>query len=183
MRPANDIRAQIEADALLQQEISRALLATADTLASGSDPRVVRILTRTLEASWAEHVSFQDQVIFPILVGRHGDRIVGTIERGRSEHASLAQQHFKIGRLLDALLGPGHLIADGLEYLMRATHAERLRHLELDAEFYSWLPETFTEAECVLCGRWWASRPKLRFPLNLLRRAGRPFPRLGGRLH
>lgn len=183
MRTANDIRVHIEADALLQQEISRALIATAETLSTGSDPRVVRILTRTLEASWAEHVSFQDHVIFPILVGRHGERVNDKIDRGRSEHASLAQQHFKVGRLLDALLDPGHLIADGLEALIRATHAERCSHLALDAELYSMLPQTFTDTECLHCGQWWTSRPRSRFPLNLLRKPGRPFPRLGGRLH
>jgi hypothetical protein len=183
MHQAADIRAQIAADALLQREISHALLAIADTLPAESDLRVVRILTRTLEASWIEHVSFQDGVLFPILVSRHGVRVQDMIDRGRSEHASLSQFHARIGDHLDGLLQAGHEPAEGLETLLRTTHADRLSHFALDAELDGWLPETFNDAECSLCEKWSNARPSLRFPLDLLLKAGRSFPRSGGQLH
>lgn len=184
MYDAADIRAQIAADALLQREISHALLAIADTLPAGSDHRVVRILTRTLEASWIEHVSFQDGVLFPILISRHGAPVQAMIDDRRSEHASLSQRHARIARELDSLLlRAGRATADGLETLLRSTHADRLSHLELDADLDPWLPEAFNDAECALCEKWSNARPSLRFPLNLLLQAGRSFPRTGGRLH
>jgi len=181
MTEAADIRAQIAADLLLQREISHVLVAVADTLSEGSDLRVVRILSRTLEASWDEHVSFQDKVVFQILLTRHGAKVRDMIDGRRSEHASLSQQHFRIGRQLDNLLTRGQAAADGLEALLRSTYSDRLSHLDRDAELDGWLPETFNNTECSLCQKWSASRPQLRFPLNLLRDPG--FPRVGRWLH
>jgi hypothetical protein len=176
MHTSTDIRAQIEADAMLQREISRALLAVADSLESGTDRRVVRILTRTLEASWDEHVSFQNEVIFPILSSRHGAAVLQMIDGRRSEHASLSHDHATIGRQFDGLLGQQLDMAAELELLLRSTHAQRQSHLDLDADLDGWLPKTFTEAECALCGKWSALRPNLPFPLNLLRQGPRPRP-------
>lgn len=177
MHASHDIHAQIKADAMLQREISRALLAVADTLKSGTDRRVVRILKRTLEASWEEHVSFQDAVIFPIIASRHGPQVKEIINHRRSEHASLSQQHSQIGQHLDELLGAGRARPEGLEILLRDAYAKRQSHLDSDADLDGWLPETFSEAECVLCGKWAELRPKLPFPLNLLRKGERLRPR------
>jgi len=183
MHASTDIRAHIEADALLQREISHALLAIADSLTAGTDRRVVRILIRTLEASWSEHVSFQDGVVFPILTGRHGVEVQVLIDHRRAEHASLSQQHAKISHHLDSLMPAEQTIADGLEKLLRSTHMERLSHLSLDAELDGWLPENFTDAECSLCEKWLRTHASLRFPLSLLRQVGQSFPRLGKWLH
>lgn len=161
---------------MLQREISSVLLAVADSLETGTDNRVVRILSRTLEASWDEHVGFQDAVIFPIIAGRHGSQVTEIITRRRSEHASLSQQHSRIGQRLDGLLAEQSLLAKELEALMRGAYAQRQSHLDCDAELDGWMPETFSEAECALCGKWWALRPHLPFPLNLLRHSVRPRP-------
>jgi hypothetical protein len=176
MHTISDIRAQVEADAMLQREISSVLLAVADSLGTGSDNRVVRILTRTLEASWDEHVGFQDAVIFPIVVGRHGPRVMEIIDRRRSEHATLAQQHSQIRQHLAGELAQGGRLAEELEALLRDAYAQRQSHLDCDADLDGWLPETFSEAECALCGKWWTLRSNLPFPLNLLRHSVRPRP-------
>lgn len=181
MLTCTDIRGQVVADAHLQKEINHALCAVADTLANGGNRRLARILTRTLEPSWAEHVSFQDEVIFPILIGRHGGELNERLDRGRLEHSSIAELHAEIARHLDDLSGVDGNMAEGLEALLRHTHAQRLSHIELDAQFDEWLPQAFSDAEHALCEKWTQTRPHPRFPLNLLRKGGHPFPRLGGR--
>lgn len=179
MHTSSDIRAQIAADAMLQREISSALLAVANSLETGTDSRIVRILTRTLEAGWEEHVSFQDAVIFPIILNRHGTRVQGMIDHRRSEHASLSQQHSEVGRWLDGLLTPraGLHPSESLGVLLRNTYAQRQSHLDCDSDLDSWLPQVFTEAESTLCCKWSELRPNLPFPLNLLSQSPRPRPR------
>lgn len=175
-----DIRAQITADTHLQTEINHALLAVADTLDTGSDRRVVRILTRTLQESWDAHVSFQDEVMFPIIEGRHGSKIKRLIERGRAEHADLSQLHGAIGRELDGMLHGALPDRPTIERLLRSSHAQRQTHLTLDAALASWLPDALTALETSLCVDWSSARPHLRFPLNLLGATRRLIPRLGG---
>jgi hypothetical protein len=178
----DSIRAQITADALLQAEISRALIAVADSLPQGGDQRVVRILARVLETSWSEHVSFQDLVVFPILIGRHAPRIAVAVERQLSEHARLSQQHCDLGRQLEGLLAESRVDTDGLETLLRSTCALRHSHLNVDAQLDGWLPATFSGEEMALCTVWSTQRPAPRFPLNLLKIRRRAL-RLAGHLH
>jgi hypothetical protein len=182
MGTALDIRAQIEADTNLQTEISKALLAVTEGLGKGSDGRVVRLLTRTLEASWHEHVSFQNMVVFPILEGRHARDVSSAIARSHLDHAALSERHRDVGRRLDLLLETSADDVHGLERLLRVTIAQRRIHFHRDAELERWLPDAFSRLECVLCERWVAARQSPRFPLGLLRSPDRPYPRFGGQL-
>jgi hypothetical protein len=178
-----DIRAHIAADTQLQAEINRALLAIADSLSQAGDPRIVRILNRTLEASWAEHVSFQDEVVFPIVIGRHSHRVTLVIDGLRSEHAGLSQRHAEIGNGLNDLQQDKLHDVAGFDTLLRTTHELRRRHLIDDAELIGLLPASFSAAETDLCRGWAARRPVPRFPLNVLRSSrGRSF-RFGRHLH
>jgi hypothetical protein len=183
MDTAASIRAQINADALLQAEINRALLAIADNLVSGGDRRVVRILTRTLEASWAEHVSFQHEVIFPILLAHHARRVSEAVDLLRSDHAALSQRQAGVGRLLASMLHGRLGDAAEIYALLRAAFELRRTHLKADAEIERWLPATFNAAEKTLCVGWAVTRPKSRFPLNLLRANGRSLLPPGQRPH
>jgi hypothetical protein len=178
----DSIRAQIAADALLQAEISRGLIAVADSLPQGSDQRVVRILARMLETSWSEHVSFQDLVVFPILIGRHTPRIAVALEQQRSEHARLSQMHRDLGRQLEGLLSELSVDTPGLEALLRSTCALRRSHLNADEQLDGWLPASFSSEEIALCTMWSTQRPAPRFPLNLLKIRRRAH-RLAGHLH
>jgi hypothetical protein len=182
MGTALDIRAQIEADTHLQTEINNALLAVSEGLCKGSDGRVVRLLTRTLEASWHEHVSFQNMVVFPILEGRHALDVSDAIARSHLDHASLSERHGDVGRHLERLLEAPADDVHRLKRLLSVTIAQRRIHFSRDAQLERRLPDTFSRLECVLCERWLAARQSSRFPLNLLRSPGRPYPRFGGRL-
>jgi hypothetical protein len=183
MDTADDIRAQLAGDMHLQTEINHALLAVADALPAGADRRVVRILTRTLQESWAVHVDFQNEVVFPILEGRHGPKVVEMIEQGRSEHAELTQQHGVIAQQLENILNDRAGDRMALDTALRITHAQRQSHFGLDAALADWLPKALTQLERSLCADWSSAHPHLRFPLNLLRSTGRLLPRLGGRVH
>jgi hypothetical protein len=178
----DSIRTQIAADALLQAEISRGLIAVADSLLQGGDQRVARILTRILETSWSEHVSFQDLVVFPILIGRREPRIAAAIEQQQSEHARLSQQHCDLARQLEGLLAEASVDTAGLEALLRSTCALRRSHLNVDEQLDGWLPASLSGEEMALCGMWAAQRPAPRFPLNLLNIRRRAH-RLAGHLH
>ncbi|KAB2939970.1 MAG: hypothetical protein K8F92_09675 [Hyphomicrobium sp.] len=183
MDTAPNIRAHLDADVHLQSEINHALLAVADGLSAGSDRRLVRILKRTLEASWTEHVSFQEEVVFPIIEARHGQETRDSIDRLRSDHASLSQRHGEVAQALQGMLHGRDADPALLDALLRMTVEQRRSHVHKDAELDKWLPATFTEHETWLCAEWISTRPRPRFPLNLLGATGRPIPRLGGRLH
>jgi hypothetical protein len=183
MHSVADIRAQRAANAALQAEISHALLAVADSLSQSSDQRVVRLLLRTLEASWAEHESFQVEVTFPIVIGRHARRVTPMVGRLRADHANISGCHADIGRLLQRLLDGVVDEPATLELALRAAFALRRDHMLVDAELGGWLPETFSAAELSLCRAWEKARPTPRFPFNVLQGTSRRTFRLGGPLH
>lgn len=178
-----DIRAHIAADAQLQAEINRALLAIADSLSQAGDTRMVRILNRTLEASWVEHVSFQSEVVFPIVIGRHSHRVTHVVNGLQSEHAGLSQRHAEVGNRLNNMQQDRLGDVAGLDTLLRTTHELRRCHLLVDAEVIGLLPDSFSASEISLCRAWASRRPATRFPLNLLKFSRARSFRFGGRPH
>lgn len=183
MHSCSDINARVHADAVLQREISHALAALADTLPTGGDLRIARILSRTLEGSWSEHVSFQEAVIFPILTARHGEAVAQLVSQRCADHATLSQLHAIIGPQLDKLVGERDSIDDNLDALLRQAHSARLSHLCLDGELAARLPKSYSDAEKSLCDKWSSTRPVLRFPLNLLCSGELSFPHIGKQVH
>ncbi|MFA5898530.1 MAG: hypothetical protein WC829_05395 [Hyphomicrobium sp.] len=180
MHGSTDIRAQIEADKRLQREICASLLGLAETLDNRLDLRLARVLSRTLEVSWAEHVSFQEDAMFPILTAHHGNRLQSMMDARHSEHSRLAQLHDQIGRRLNGLLATGNMAAGNLQTYLREACALRMSHLAFDADLEDELPAVFTDDEIRLFASWSEARPALRFPINLLRTGIVPS---GGRTH
>jgi len=178
-----DIGAQIDADTQLQREINHALSATAGGLAISGDLRLVRILTRTLGPSWTEHVSFQEDVIFPIAAARHGGSMKRTIALLRADHDNLSQQHSEISSMLQGLLDGRPADLSQFDATLRTTLALRRSHFLLDAQLHTWLPAPYTSKERSFCIHWMETRPRPRFPLNLLRDGGRSIPTVTGRIH
>jgi hypothetical protein len=183
MDHATDIRAHIDADAVLQAEINRALLAIADSMSQGSDLRLVRILVRMLEASWAEHVTFQDEVVFPIVLGRHTRGVAPIVGRLRSDHVRICECNSDICKRFDRLLREQPNDPVELEAAVRAAFERRRDHMHVSAELTGWLPATFSAAEASLYCVWETGRPTPRFPLNLLKGTGQRAFRFGGRPH
>jgi hypothetical protein len=165
----DSIRAQIAADALMQAEIGRGLIAVADSLPNGSDLRVARILARMLQSSWSEHVSFQDEVVFPILAVRRARRLAGLIGRQQTDHARLSQHHRAIEHQLNTLLVKATDDVSGLDRLLRGACDARRSHMAVDEQLDAWLPATFSDGEVRLYHLWANERPHPRFPLNLLK--------------
>ena len=183
MQSKLDIREQIAADAALQAEISQALSAIADSLPQGTDLRVARIVLRTLEASWDEHASFQDEVVFPIVLGRHTRRVAPLVDCLRSDHERIRDGNSDIVGRLEALLGGISHEPGGLETALRGAFALRRDHLQIDAELGGWLSDTFSPTEQSLSNVWQLGRPNPRFPLNLLKATRKRNFRLGGHLN
>jgi hypothetical protein len=183
MDHATDIRGHIDADAVLQAEISRALLAIADRMSQGSDLRLVRILVRTLEPSWAEHTTLQDEVVVPILLGRHTRCVASIVGQLRSEHAHICESNADVGRRLGGLLHGQPVDPAAFEAALRAAFERRRGHMHVYDELTGWLPATFSAAETSLYSVWEMGRPTLRFPLNLVKANARLASRIGGRPH
>jgi hypothetical protein len=181
MDHATDIRARIDADAFLQAEINRALLAIADSMSQGSDLRLVRILVRTLEASWAEHVSFQQRVVFPIVA--HSCRgVVGVqmaIDRLEEEHGALTAQHAALRECLDRLAGGDLTSAARLQGLVVEALRGRNAHFDADDGIAGRLPPAFGASDLALYSEWMTQRLSPRFPLGLLA-TGQPYRRGSG---
>jgi hypothetical protein len=169
---AADIRAQIAADGRLQHEISLALSDFAASLPGLSDLRVVRVLTRTLEPSWAEHVSFQDEVVFPILMQRadKAPHIAATIGQRQAEHAELAEWHGEVAHELRGLLDGDDANGGAIASLLKNTCDMRNRHFGAEAPLGSALPTAFTHADVNLLEAWRACRPRPLFPFSVLAR-------------
>ena len=131
----------------------------------------MRILTRTLEASWAEHVSFQHEVIFPILLAHHARRVSEAVDLLRSDHAALSQRHAGVGKLLASMLhgrpGDAAEIMRCSEPPSSAVPPQGRRRTRTVAA-----GDVQRRGETLGVG-WAMTRPKSRFPLNLLRAKGR----------
>ena len=164
------IRDQIAADNRLQEEINRALKDFADSLPGAGDLRLVRILTRTLEPSWTEHVSFQDHVVFPIVEDFDGGakNMTAVIDRLRAEHAGLAERHSEVREQLESLLDGDRSNSRTLAELLKGAVELRSRHFEAETTLAGCLPELFTQRDLALLGRWLTNRPKPPFPLSVL---------------
>ncbi len=164
------IRDQITADGHLQEEINGALEDFADSLPGVTDLRLARLLTRTLEPSWAEHISFQDHVVFPIIANLDSGtkNIAGVVDRLQAQHASLAEHHTEIKEELVNLLDGDRSNSRMLARLLRSAVRQRRRHLEAEAALTGRLPGMFTPSDAALLGSWLANRPKPAFPLSML---------------
>ena len=165
------IRAHLAADGRLQEEINRALEDFADSLPGSTGLRLVTALAETLDPSWTEHVSFQEHVVFPIVVKRHAGTkdIAAVIDRLQREHAELSERHSEVAERLDDYLNGSSHDAETLGYLLRSAFEFRGRHLESEQRLDGLLPRLFTPSDLALFNDWTASRPRARFPVNLLK--------------
>ncbi|MDO9384583.1 MAG: hypothetical protein Q7T86_17170 [Hyphomicrobiaceae bacterium] len=164
------LRDRISTDRLLQQEITVSLEHLADHLPHVSNDRLPRMLFALLEFSWAEHVSFQRDALFPILRLSASSRsnIDALIDRLEVEHVEISDRHIDvqehIGNLLDGSPSP----PDVFGYALRNAFEARRRHMDGEAELAHWLPPVLAPADAERISRWQSSRADPPFPLNVL---------------
>lgn len=167
------IRAQIAADCILQDEINRGL-ALLLAPPEGIDERLVRALARVVEASWAEHVSFQERVVFPLVAGecRGALGILMAIDRLRQEHDDLGRHHAQLKELLTVQAAPQRAgrIPPELYQALRSTLDKRRRHLDAEDVIADHVPPSMPAQSEALYDQWLSSRPGLPFPVGLLTR-------------
>jgi hypothetical protein len=170
MADGSELRAQVAADSLLQDEINRGLATLGARLSEDIDLRMVRIIARVLESSWTEHVGFQHAVVFPI-VAFESRGVLGVqvaIDRLRAEHEDIKLQHAALGRALDLLLR-GVIVAELPALAKRALEA-RSRHFDAEDCIVERLPRSYHVADLARHAEWLANRLGPRFPLGLFAR-------------
>ncbi len=130
-------RERIAADRMLQLEICTALESLADNLPNVVDLRLARALVGVIEPSWSEHVSFQDDALFPILLRRHDATrgVAATLERLRLEHAEIRDRHVEVIEQICLLIVGEQPNPDMLGYLLRSVFEGHRRHIEGETAF------------------------------------------------
>jgi hypothetical protein len=172
MADGSDIRAQVAADNLLQDEINRGLAVLAAPLPADADLRMIRILARVLESSWAEHVGFQHHVLYPIVAGEFSG-VLGiqmAIARLREEHKDLAEQHAALTRQLHALLRGDRSNAAAFQALAGRILHQRSGHFAADGCIADRMPTLLAASDVARHRDWLANRLALRFPIGLFAR-------------
>jgi hypothetical protein len=165
------IREHLAVDSRLQEEINHALEDLADSLPGSSGMKLAAALKETLDPSWAEHVSFQEQVLFPIILSRHANaRDVGPIvDRLKRDHMEVTERHAEVSEKLDNHLNGRFSNAESLGYLLRSTFELRGRHWEAEQRLDALLPRMFTPADMTLFSGWTSTRSRIRFVSSFMR--------------
>ncbi len=156
---------------MLQLEICTALESLADNLPNVVDLRLARALVGVLEPSWTEHVSFQDEVLFPILIRRHDATrgVAATLETLRREHDEMRDRHTEVIEQICLLIVGEQPNPDMLGYLLRGVFEGHRRHIEGETVFLdATLPSLLTDDDHEALESWHAARPEPPFPIRLL---------------
>jgi hypothetical protein len=166
-----DPRRRVAADRMLQLEICTALEGLADSLPNEIDLRLGQSLVCVLEPSWTEHVSFQHDALFPILMRRHdgSKHVLDDLERCRREHEEISDRHNEVNEQIELLIGGEAPNPEMLGYLLRGAFESRRRHIDGEQTLLDRvLPSLFTPADRAAIDAWNATRPQPPFPINLL---------------
>lgn len=151
--------ARFLADHALQLESCRGLLALADGLPKAAEYNLAQRLIEIFNAAWVGHVRFQEEVIYPLLKRRHGDRQCRCA-------ALFDRQHIEIGfannELAEALgvAGSSAGRSDALAYLLRHVAERRRDHIEAEQILLlPILPQTLAPIERKTYLEWAAANP------------------------
>jgi len=152
-----DALARIHADSTLQSEICDALEGLADTLPGSLTTELASRLPAILASSWAEHVSLQEDAIFPVLQRFHaGSRdLLFQIEQLRAEHAAISGMADEIIEQLEQSLTGAVINADMLGYMLRLAFETRRQHLAAEHRLVlELLPARLAPADREILSRW-----------------------------
>jgi hemerythrin-like domain-containing protein len=165
----SDALARINADSALQTEICSVLESLADRLPDTIDAELVRRLEPVLDASWAVHAGFQEEVIFPILKRCHASSksLKIQINQLETEHVAIADAGLEIREQFQIALNGAELQADMFGYMLRGAFQERRRHLDSEQRLFSTrLPTTLAPVDRDLLRSWLSSHAWPRELLN-----------------
>ena len=156
----DDALARINADGVLQTEICAALESLADGLPDSLDADLTARLAPILNSSWSEHVSLQEDAIFPILKRCHAgsDALILQIEQLEIEHGMIADSNREITEQFDLALQGIEPSIDMLGYMLRGAFLDRRRHLDCERRvFATMLPATLAPVDREVLLRWLSS--------------------------
>jgi hypothetical protein len=164
-----DAYERIAADRTLQLEICCTLESLADSLPE-VDLNLARALAGVLEPSWIEHVSFQDEVLFPIL-SRDVERalLVARLDTLKREHTEISGRFGELNEQIVLVIeGEAHN-ADAFGYLVRGVFESLRSHIDHEAVLLEeFMPRVLSPADRKIVETWSASRAWPPFPISLL---------------
>ena len=157
-------------DRALQNEINLALGSLLANRPSLVDLRLVRMLTALLVPSWTEHTSFQNEVMFPIIMRNGGeDAVAALLARLRVEHVDITRLQARLvvdfERVISGRLGDHAAYRDRLRVLLEV----RRHHLKAEAQLTGLLPSVLAAADETTIQIWASTRPVPPFPISVLR--------------
>jgi hypothetical protein len=168
--PPNLIQ-RLGADRVLQAEIDKAMAGLADGLPSIQGLRLSRVLSTVLEPSWAEHRSFQDEALFPILTKANcaQPQVHPMLARLSREHDEIDAHQGELLSFLNAHINGQRAVTAKLTVCLTEVLSLRRRHHEVEAALESLIPAALDAADRAALDHWAASRPAPPFPINLAR--------------
>jgi len=172
-----DLAQWIAADRRLQSEIDRAMARLAECVDTGVDLRLAQILSAVMEPSWKEHMSFQEEALFPLLVRLHGvsPDMAGLLARLGDEHGTIGTAHDEVAVHLHHVAGgwrAAKAAGRDLAAALGRALSLRERHGAAESSLADALPPRLGEDDQAAMAQWFATRAAHPFPLNLVIETG-----------
>lgn len=161
---------RVKADRQLQSEIDKAMASLLGGLPCAVDLRLARVLDTVLVASWTEHVSFQDEVLFPLIgkAERRTPDVRALIGRLENEHAEIAEYHDDFTASLKSIIAGRRISESGLEITLKRTLDLRSLHNGAEAVLDQIIPSVVDATDHTELEKWMASNGTASFPVNLI---------------
>ena len=166
-----DIAWMMAADREIQAEIDKGLVTLVQTPPEDVCRCVARILCSVLVSSWSQHVEFQDEALFPIIVRSDATTLDmrSLLNRLAREHSEISEHQRDVSQLLHDVVA-GRAAMEGAVTL-GVSHVIQLRseHQKAEAALDRLIPGMLAPEEREALERWAESRCALFLPLHPFR--------------
>jgi hypothetical protein len=169
-RQALDPARRTAADRHLQGEIDKAIAGLVDGAPAEAACRLARVLAAVLEPSWAEHTSFQNEALFPIVAReeRLTPDIPALLERLGREHGEIGAYHREVTTILTRIVARQRAATAAECTCLSEALELRRRHHAAEAVLEDLIPVPLDAADRATLADWTASREAPPFPVNLI---------------